>query len=341
MPSPETAPPIVMVLSSGTTGGRRPFERAASVKSSKVVIPSTSAIRRSGSISMTRLRRRTSSLSAAASLAGAEQVRRLFRQANRPACPACHGMGEFPARLAIGFPAVEKIGAIRVHQQSLFPAAADAVLRKHQLPELGLPAAKCTRAGEEVIPPHPVETFTVFFREARPSAFEVRVPGHQGAVIVGAEAVPVFEDKEVVHGLAELRDGGQHAAREDVSVDPGIRVGHRAVSADGVQQENPARFEAAVGEFEKTPVILVADMLAQPDRDHLVEGARGFTVVLEAKLHGEAFALFPGPFDLRGGNVVGNHLHAIALGRIAREPAPPASELEDPLAGREVQVCGR
>ena len=51
---------------------------------------------------------------------GAEQVRGLFRQANRPACPACHGMGEFPAGFAIGFPVVEKVRAIRVHQQTFF-----------------------------------------------------------------------------------------------------------------------------------------------------------------------------------------------------------------------------
>ena len=52
--------------------------------------------------------------------AGAEQVRRLLRQADRPSCPACHGTGEFPAGLAIGFPAIEKVGEVPVHQRTLF-----------------------------------------------------------------------------------------------------------------------------------------------------------------------------------------------------------------------------
>ncbi len=109
------------------------------------------------------------------------------------------------------------------------------------------------------------------------------------------------------------------------------------VSADGVQKENPSRFEAAVSEFEETPVVLVAYMLTQANRGYLVEGARCFPVVLEAEFHREAFALGQGPFDLRGGNVVCNHLYAIMFRRIARETTPPASKLQDLFAGCEGQ----
>jgi hypothetical protein len=70
------------------------------------------------------------------------------------------------------------------------------------------------------------------------------------------------------------------------------------VSADGVQKENPSRFEAAVDEFEETPIVLVAYMLTQANRGYLVEGARCFPIVLEAEFHREAFVLGPGPFDL-------------------------------------------
>ncbi len=163
------------------------------------------------------------------------------------------------------------------------------------------------------------------------------MPGHQGAVIVGAEAVPVFQDKEVIHGLTKLCGRGKHAAREYVAVHPGIQVMDGTVSTDGMQKENPPRPEAAVGEFDETPVVLVAYMLAQANRGYLVEGARGFPVVLEAEFHGEAFALGTGPFDLRDGNVVCNHLYAIMFRRIARETTPPASELQDLFAGCEGQ----
>ena len=53
-------------------------------------------------------------------LAGAEEVRGLLRQADLGARPACHGPGQLPAGLAIGFPAIEEVRAIPVHQRTPF-----------------------------------------------------------------------------------------------------------------------------------------------------------------------------------------------------------------------------
>ena len=53
MPSPETAPPSVIVFSCGTTSGANPQRRVAATRSSYVHIPATSAVRASGSTAMT------------------------------------------------------------------------------------------------------------------------------------------------------------------------------------------------------------------------------------------------------------------------------------------------
>ena len=62
MPRPVTAPPRVIVLSSGTTSGIRPCGSVASHRSSYVVIPPTTAVRVAGSTWITRAKADTSRL---------------------------------------------------------------------------------------------------------------------------------------------------------------------------------------------------------------------------------------------------------------------------------------
>ena len=54
MPPPVIAPPTVMVLSCGTTSGASPYGRVAATRSSKVVIPPTSAVNAAVSTANTR-----------------------------------------------------------------------------------------------------------------------------------------------------------------------------------------------------------------------------------------------------------------------------------------------
>ncbi len=136
-------------------------------------------------------------------LAGTEEVRGLLRQADLGARPACHGVGQLPAGLAIGLPAVEEVRAIPRPSADAFPSAADAIFESTNCQSwiCRREMRQHTKGGNTATS---VESFAVFRGEARPGFLEVCVPCHQGAVIVGAEAVPVFHDKEVIHGLTKL-----------------------------------------------------------------------------------------------------------------------------------------
>ena len=77
MPRPVTAPPSVMVFSSGTTSGIRPCGRVASHRSSYVVMPPTTAVRAAGSTWITRAKADTSRLTRSAAGAGSRNRNRL------------------------------------------------------------------------------------------------------------------------------------------------------------------------------------------------------------------------------------------------------------------------
>ncbi len=86
MPSPVTAPPRVMVRSCGTQSGTRPCGRVAATRSSYVVIPRTSAVRRSSSTSSTPENAETSSPGVVVGLRGRNRFE--VRFARRTGAPA-------------------------------------------------------------------------------------------------------------------------------------------------------------------------------------------------------------------------------------------------------------
>ncbi len=51
---------------------------------------------------------------------------------------------------------------------------------------------------------------------------DILLPCQEGAVVVGSEIMPVLQDKEPFHCRAQLRHGGQHAAGENIFIEPGI-----------------------------------------------------------------------------------------------------------------------
>src|SRR5690606_11302124 len=112
-------------------------------------------------------------------------------------------------------------------------------------------------AGEQVVAPHAVETLAVTFGEARPGGLEVGVPGHQRAVVVGAEVVYVLYDEELLGGVGNLPHGRQRAVGKDVAFDPRVG-GHAAtVLADGVQHEQTVVGEHAARGLEIGAVVLL------------------------------------------------------------------------------------
>ena len=88
------------------------------------------------------------------------------------------------------------------------------------------------------------------------------------------------EDFHIGGVQAGTLDGRQHlgqsravAAGEDVFGDPAIGGVWRAGAADGVQQGDAVRGEAAANHLEEGIVVADADMFEHADRDDAVEGS--------------------------------------------------------------------
>ena len=62
-------------------------------------------------------------------------------------------------------------------------------LAEDDLPELPLAGTEIAGTAQQVVFPHPVEGFAVLVGQSWLAAFEVLPPGHQRAVVVGAEKV--------------------------------------------------------------------------------------------------------------------------------------------------------
>lgn len=118
---------------------------------------------------------------------------------------------------------------------------------------------------------------------------------------MGAEVVEVFEDEEAFAGAADLGEGGEHAAGEDVAVEPGVGVGFRLVGADGLEEAEAAGGELGGDQFSEGAVVAVADVFEEADGDDAVEGAgfvEGVAVVGEFEADGEIAAELAGIGDL-------------------------------------------
>ena len=129
------------------------------------------------------------------------------------------------------------------------------------------------------------EALAVARRELRPGGLETLVPGHQRAVVVGAEVVPVLEDEPRFEAFRDLPRGGQLAAREDVPLDPRVGARRCAIQPDGVQQEQPLGFEQAMRRLEEDGVVLRPHVLEHAHRGDLVKGLVQVQLAIVHQLH--------------------------------------------------------
>src|SRR5690606_38032042 len=111
--------------------------------------------------------------------------------------------------------------------------------REDDLPQLDQPRTEAGHRPGQVVAPHPPEALVIARRQPRPRLLDVVAPGLQGAVVVGAEVVPVLDHEATFQRPGDLRGRGQHRVGEDVLGDPGVGVGAAGIGADGVQQEQP------------------------------------------------------------------------------------------------------
>src|SRR5690606_28385763 len=83
-------------------------------------------------------------------------------------------------------------------------AATHAAWTQHDLPELVATHAEHGRRTTEVVAPHAPEPLVVVRRKLRPCGIEILAPRDQGAVVVGAEVVPVLDHEQALHRARDL-----------------------------------------------------------------------------------------------------------------------------------------
>src|ERR1051326_4151173 len=84
------------------------------------------------------------------------------------------------------------------------PAGHAAVAGEDELPELHGARAEPARRRQQVVAPHAAEALAVL-RQLAPARLHVAVPGHEGRVVVLAEAVQVLGEEQALGGGADLR----------------------------------------------------------------------------------------------------------------------------------------
>ena len=131
------------------------------------------------------------------------------------------------------------------------------------------------------------------------------------------------------------------AAGEDVFRRPGVGGAGAIGAGDRVDEGDAIGLQEALHRLEILPEVRQADMFEHADRDDAVELAGDAAIVDELELHlvGDAHrgGLVAGVFELflRQGDA--QHFGARDLVEEARHAAPAAADVEDFLAGLEVQ----
>lgn len=210
---------------------------------------------------------------------------------------------------------------------------------EHPLPQLQIARTESAGARQQVIPPHAVEARAQPVGECRPRGLEVRVPGHQRAVVVGAEVVQVFDHEALCAGEPDVGEGGELAVGEDVAVDPRIGAVPGLAASDGVQQEQSIVGQAALGHVHVGRVVLAAHVLEHAEAHDTVEAAVEIAVVGEPDLDRQAGAPRAHEVGLLCRDGGAGALHAVALGREPHEASPSAADVQHAHAWLESELA--
>ena len=111
---------------------------------------------------------------------------------------------------------------------------------------------------------------------------------------------------------------------------------------DAVVEQQPARAQPGLQEAEVRRIVAHADVLEQPDRRHRIEVALGDVAVVAVAHLGQVAQSLVGDRLLRPRRLLPRQRHADGLdpaaGGVAHHAAPPASDVEQPVARLQPQL---
>jgi len=106
--------------------------------------------------------------------------------------------------------------------------------------------------------------------------------------------LPIFHNKQVLGGFADLGNAGQHTVREDVSGRPGIAFYLGIVAAYSLEEKDAVIFKAAGNAAHKGFVVFLPDVLEHADGHNLVENAADVAVIAIQNADRQTLAEFTG-----------------------------------------------
>src|SRR5689334_12685932 len=227
----------------------------------------------------------------------------------------------------------------------------DGGLREQDLRVADVSLGESALAVREVVVPHPDKRLV---EPERAHAVEPReertAPGRERLRVMQADLVDVrdLEPGRARERAPNLRQRRELASREDVPLDevrlPPVAREAVLVHPDRLEHHRAARLQETIHRAEVVVVVVEPDRLEHLDRHRLVEAAGQAAVVLEQQ--GDAVAeplardALPDVLVLGAADRGRGHAAPVARRRVDRERAPARADLEESVAGRELEGPG-
>ena len=101
--------------------------------------------------------------------------------------------------------------------------------------------SKAGSRTQKVVIPHPAKA-QVIFGDLIPLLIYIRMPGHQGLVVIGAEIMDIFDDHLLLNRLRDLSQRGQNATGKNVAIEEWIGNLFGLIRGDGVMKHRAIWF---------------------------------------------------------------------------------------------------
>src|SRR5664279_863302 len=154
------------------------------------------------------------------------------------------------------------------------------MLGENYLPDLQTPCTKWAGRAKKVIFPHAIKTVVVSFLQAVPTAVEIFEPRHESPVVIKAEIMHIFDNKQVIQCSADLTHRRNKGVGENIFAHPGVVHLFRPAVSNCMQEKKSIIIKTFMNKFHISPVISPPDMLEHSNRHNMVKCFIKVTIVL-------------------------------------------------------------